>query len=80
MLVFAIMMGIGGVYAVCKSIEMKAAAESAKRRDEQSYEHLKVLHDIYEKELIMNKEELEKKMASNAEDEEPKKDEEKTES
>ena len=61
MLVFAFMMSIGGVYAVCKSIEMKAAAESAKRRDEQSYEHLKVLHDIYE-------EELEKKMTNDVEE------------
>ena len=84
MLVFAFMMSIGGVYAVCKGIEMKAAAESAKRRDEQSYEHLKILHDIYE-------EELKNKMASDVEepdkpdtpkfvDEESEKDEEKIES
>ena len=67
MLVFAIMMSIGGVYAVCKGIEMKAAAESAKRRDEQSYEHLKALHDIYEEELEKKKEAL-KEPAENPEE------------
>ena len=81
MLVFAFMITIGGVYAVCKSIEMKAAEESAKRRDEQSYERLKFLNDIYEAEL-------EKKMMPQKEEtvapkfvnEEAEKDEEKTES